>query len=184
MRTLLGLVFCLCLTAADNVERWGVFEVTLNGPAAGNPFVDVRLGAHFRYRNRVVDVDGFYDGGGVYRIRFMPDELGDWTYTTSSTAPALDGKSGSLTVVAPSRGNHGPVRVRYTSHFGYEDGTPYVPIGTTCYAWSHQGDKLEEQTLATLRTGPFNKMRMCVFPKSYAYNANEPVYYQIGRAHV
>ena len=73
------------------------------------------------------------------------------------------------------------MRVRYTTHFGYEDGTPYVPIGTTCYAWTHQGDALEEQTLATLRTAPFNKMRMCVFPKSYAYNANEPVYYPFER---
>jgi hypothetical protein len=52
-----------------------------------------------------------------------------------------------------------------------------VQIGTTSYAWTHQGDELEEQTLATLRTAPFNKMRMCVFPKSYTYNANEPVYY-------
>lgn len=181
MKTLLSLAFCLCLTAADNVERWGVFEVALNGPAAGNPFVDVRLAAHFRYRNRVVDADGFYDGAGVYRIRFMPDEIGEWTYTTSSDTPALDGKSGRFTVVAPSAGNHGPVRVRYTSHFGYEDGTPYVPFGTTCYAWTHQGDALEEQTLATLRTGPFNKMRMCVFPKSYVYNANEPVYYPFER---
>jgi hypothetical protein len=181
MKTLLGLAFCLCLTAADNVERWGVFEVALNGPAAGNPFVDVRLGAHFRYRNRVVEVDGFYDGAGVYRIRFMPDEIGEWTYTTSSNAAALDGQSGRFTAVAPSGGNHGPVRVRYTSHFGYEDGAPYVPMGTTCYAWTHQGDQLEEQTLATLRTGPFNKIRMCVFPKSYAYNANEPVYYPFER---
>jgi hypothetical protein len=111
----------------------------------------------------------------------MPDELGEWTYTTASNAPSLDGKTGGFTVVAPSAGNHGPVHVRYTTHFAYEDGTPYVPIGTTCYAWTHQGDRLEEQTLQTLRTAPFNKMRMCVFPKSYAYNANEPVYYPFER---
>ena len=181
MKLIAGLAFCLCLTAADAVERWGVFEVALNGPAAGNPFLDVKVTGHFRYGNRVVDADGFYDGGGVYRIRFMPDELGEWSYTTSSGAAALDGKSGRFTVTAPTSGNHGPVRVRYTSHFGYEDGTPYTPIGTTCYAWTHQGDRLEEQTLATLRTAPFNKMRMCVFPKSYAYNANEPVYYPFER---
>jgi hypothetical protein len=71
--------------------------------------------------------------------------------------------------------------VSHTTHFAYEDGKPYVPIGTTCYAWTHQGDQLEEQTLATLRAAPFNKMRMCVFPKSYAYNANEPVYYPFER---
>ena len=181
MKLILGLLFCLSLASAGDVERWGVFEVALSGPAAGNPFVDVRLSAHFHYRNRVVDTDGFYDGGGTYRVRFMPDEIGDWSYTTTSNVPALDGKTGSFTAVAPSLKNHGPVRVRYTTHFGYEDGTPYVPIGTTCYAWTHQGDKLEERTLETLRSAPFNKMRMCVFPKSYVYNANEPVYYPFER---
>jgi hypothetical protein len=174
VRVLFALLLCLPLGA---VERWGLYEIPLAGPAGGNPFVEVKLGAHFRYRNRVVDVDGFYDGKGQYRIRFMPDEIGEWSYTTFSTAAALDGKSGTFSVSAPDAKNHGPVRVKYTTHFGYEDGTAYVPIGTTCYAWTHQGDRLEEQTLETLRTAPFNKMRMCVFPKSYAYNANEPVYY-------
>ena len=164
-----------------NTERWGVYEIALTGPSGGNPFSDVRVAAQFGYRNRVVDVEGFYDGDGTYRVRFMPDEIGDWSYLTSSNAPALHGKSGTFTVAPPSPANHGPVRVRNTTHFGYEDGTAYKPIGTTCYAWNHQGDQLEDLTLQTLRTAPFNKMRMCVFPKSYTYNANEPVYYPFPR---
>jgi hypothetical protein len=163
--------------AADTVERWGMYEIALRGPAAGNPFVDIHLEARFRLGSQVVDAAGFYDGAGAYRIRFMPGEIGQWTYATSSNSPALDGKTGALIVTAPSPGNHGPVRVRYATHFAYEDGSPYVPIGTTCYAWIHQGDALEQRTLETLRTAPFNKMRMCVFPKSYTYNANEPAYY-------
>ncbi|UUZ86409.1 DUF5605 domain-containing protein [Paenibacillus sp. P26] len=39
------------------------------------------------------------------------------------------------------------------------------------------GDELEKQTLETLAASPFNKLRMCVFPKSYQFNENEPVYY-------
>ena len=167
--------------AADSSERWGVYDLALQGPRAGNPFVDVQLRAQFQYRDRVVDVDGFYDGGGVYHARFMPDEIGEWSYRTSSNAAELDGRQGRIACTAPTAGNHGPVRVRYVTHFGYEDGAPYVPLGTTCYAWVHQGDKLEEQTLATLRTAPFNKMRMCVFPKSYVYNQNEPTYYPFER---
>ena len=69
------------------------------------------------------------------------------------------------------------MRVANTFHFAYEDGTPYLPIGTTSYAWTHQGDALEKQTLDTLAAGPFNKMRMCVFPKSYLFNENEPEHY-------
>jgi hypothetical protein len=67
--------------------------------------------------------------------------------------------------------------VRNTFHFAHADGTPYFPVGTTCYAWTHQGEALEAQTLATLKTGPFNKLRFCVFPKRYAYNQNEPPLY-------
>ena len=57
------------------------------------------------------------------------------------------------------------------------DGTSYFPFGTTCYAWVHQGDALEEQTLETLKTAGFNKLRMCVFPKDYIFNKNEPEHY-------
>ncbi|MEO7145645.1 MAG: DUF5060 domain-containing protein [Bryobacteraceae bacterium] len=175
------LALLLLTVPLHGVKRWGVYEVTLAGPSSGNPFVDIHLGAHFKFRNRVVDADGFYDGDGTYRIRFMPDELGEWTYTTFSGAAALAGKSGAFTVTAPSKTNHGPVRVRYGTHFGYEDGAAYVPIGTTAYAWNHQGDALEEQTLLTLRESPFNKIRMCVFPKHYTFNNNEPVYYPFPR---
>jgi len=64
---------------SGEVERWGIFEATLEGPEKGNPFVDVKLGAEFRNKNRVVAVDGFYDGNGVYKVRFMPDASGLWT---------------------------------------------------------------------------------------------------------
>jgi Domain of unknown function (DUF5060)/Domain of unknown function (DUF5605)/Protein of unknown function (DUF4038) len=180
-KSALALLLLAGVAPAGAVERWGVFELALTGPASGNPFLDVHLGAQFRFRNRSVNVDGFYDGAGSYRVRFMPDEIGEWTYTTTSNVAELAGKTGAFTATAPSAGNHGPVRVRYTTHFGYEDGTPYVPIGTTAYAWTHQGDRLEEQTLETLRAAPFNKMRMCVFPKSYDYNRNEPAYYPFPR---
>lgn len=79
----------------------------------------------FRYRNRVADVGGFYDGGGVYRIRFMPDAIGSWSYTTSSNVAALNGKAGSLTAVAPQPGNLGPMRVAFRTHFAYADGAPW-----------------------------------------------------------
>jgi hypothetical protein len=164
--------------AADApVEQWGTFEIALKGPSAGNPFVDVDLSARFTQGDRAVTAGGFYDGGGTYRVRFMPDRQGAWRYETRSNRAELHGKAGSFTAGKPSANNHGPVRVRHTYHFAYADGTPYFPVGTTCYAWTHQGDKLEEQTLATLRRGPFNKLRMCVFPKHYAYNTNEPALY-------
>ncbi len=161
----------------EQIERWGVYEIELKGPQEGNPFVDVQLLATFRQKDRSIQVTGFYDGQGIYRIRFMPDTLGRWQYVTKSNRTELSGKQGTFVCTKPGPKNHGPVRVCKKYYFCYSDGTPYYQIGTTCYAWAHQGDALEKQTLKTLAASPFNKLRMCVFPKSYTYNQNEPKYY-------
>ncbi len=166
---------------SEPVERWDVFELSLSGPQEGNPFLDVHLTASFRQGPRTVEVAGFYDGEGIYRVRFMPDTEGEWTYLTKSNVKQLDEKVGSFTCKRASAGNRGPVRVQARTHFAYADGTPYFQVGTTCYCWTHQGDRLEEQTLATLRTAPFNKLRMCIFPLDYTYNKNEPEYYPFAR---
>jgi hypothetical protein len=163
------------------VPQWEVFELSLQGPSSGNPFTDISLGATFALGHRTVSVNGFYDGAGTYKIRFMPDTLGAWSYTTTSATPELDGKTGSFACIAALPGAHGPVHVRNTQHFAYADGTPFFPFGTTCYAWVHQSEALQHQTLESLRTGPFNKIRMCIFPKSYQYNHNEPALYPFER---
>ena len=178
----LAVAFALPSFAAANAtpqcEQWGVHEVVLSGPSDGNPFVDVDLAADFTDEaNRRLRVPGFYDGDGRYVIRFSPPTIGKWTYRTSSSSPALHGKSGELIATAPTGDNHGPVVVKNEFHFAYGDGTPYRPIGTTCYAWTSQPAELEEATLRTLAEAPFNKLRMCVFPKRYKWNENEPPLY-------
>jgi hypothetical protein len=150
--------------ATADVERWGVFELTLSGPKTGNPFVDVTLDADFRQGKTKITVPGFYDGDGVYKIRFSPDSEGAWTYTTRSNTKTLSGKTGGFTATAPSKSNHGPMRIAAGYHFAYADGTPFRQIGTTCYSWAQQSDVKCAQTLATLKASPFNKMRMLVFP--------------------
>ena len=161
----------------NKIELWDVYEITINGSGEGNPFMDVAFSARFKYKEKIKEVEGFYDGDGTFKVRFMPDKLGEWSYETYSNTSVLSGVTGSFECVSPSEGNHGPVKVSETYHFDYEDGTPYYPVGTTCYVWTHQGDELEELTLKTLSTSPFNKIRMCVFPKNYSYNNNEPFYY-------
>lgn len=158
------------------VAKWEVFEVTLTGPAEGNPYLEVDLEAVFTQANREVRVPGFYDGEGTYKVRFMPDHEGEWAFRTVSTVTELDGQAGSFSVTAPNEGNHGPVHVANRYHFAYADGTPYFPFGTTCYAWTHQPLEMQRQTLKSLERTGFNKMRMCVFPKDYPYNHNDPLH--------
>ncbi|WP_167619190.1 DUF5605 domain-containing protein [Maribellus sediminis] len=172
-----SLLNSVLLFGQAEVEQWKVFEVSLKGPADGNPFVDVKLTGQFVWESDTVNFPGFYDGDGIYRIRFMPYKVGEWIYSTSSNIKKLDRKKGSFSCLPATGSNHGPVAVKDTFYFAYADGTPHHSFGTTCYAWVHQGDSLAELTLKTLSEGYFNKMRMCIFPKSYDWNNNEPLYY-------
>ena len=151
--------------AAGHVEQWGVFETQAKGPSTGNPFLDVTFGARFTLGHRAVEVPGFYDGAGTYRVRFSPDTPGRWTFETISSARELAGQTGAFECIPATPGNHGPVGTAHTYHFQYADGTPYFPFGTTCYAYGFIGEPFAQQTLDTLRRVGFNKVRMCVLPK-------------------
>lgn len=162
---------------SKSVEKWGIFEITLHSLYDGNPFTDVGITCEFKYKNRTIEVEGFYDGDNIYKFRFMPDKEGKWIFKTKSNIDELNNITGEFECVEPSNDNHGPVRVKNIFHFAYEDGTKYIPVGTTCYAWIHQDMNLQEKTLETLKNSPFNKLRMCIFPKWYDFNRKEPIMY-------
>lgn len=159
------------------VEQWRQFELTLNGPQDGNPFIDVNLSATFSHQQIKFTVNGFYDGNGIYKIRYMPEIIGEWTVTTNSNVPELNGQTDIFNCIPAKENNHGPVRVSGKTHFAYADGTSFMPVGTTAYAWIFQSPELQKQTLKTLSENQFNKIRMTVFPKYYNYNTKEPALY-------
>lgn len=172
------LLFCsYSLYGQVNIERWKIFELTLTGTTNGNPFKDVKLTGRFIKDGDTISVPGFYDAEGIFKIRFMPPKEGKWIYITTSNVKKLDNRKGRFNCIPAQKVNHGPVAVKDTFYFAYADGTPYYPFGTTSYAWVHQGDSLAEVTLKTLSKGYFNKIRMCIFPKSYDWNHNEPEFY-------
>jgi hypothetical protein len=160
----------------QKIAKYDVFEIGLKGAEASNPYVDVELTAIFSSGGRSVKVAGFYDGKGIYRIRFMPDAEGVWSYQTTSNQTSLNGKTGSFTCVQSRKGVHGPVSVHNKFHFAYDDGTPYLAFGTTCYAWTHQPLAEQKLTLTTLKKAAFNKLRMSPFPKDYPFNTNAPLH--------
>ena len=162
----------------QTIEKWRRYELTVaDGPTAGNPFRDVQFTAIFEHNNHAVTVDGFYDENGEYKVRYMPEIEGDYTVTTHSNVAKLDGVTDEFTVTPAESDNHGPVRVSGKTHFAYADGTGYIPFGTTAYAWTVQPEKVQEETLETLKENKFNKIRMLVFPKSYDYNTKETAVY-------
>lgn len=158
----------------NSAEQWGLYEIELKGPTNGNPFVDVHYAAVFDNGNTQVEVPGFYDGEGVYRVRFSPDTQGEWRYETRANRWELTGKTGRFMVTPPGKGNHGPVRVHNTYHFAYADGTPFKQIGTTIYNWLDTPLEVQEETLKTLATSPFNKARMLITQQPAPYMNKYP----------
>lgn len=59
---------------------WDTVEFEYNGQSKGNPFIDYNIYGEFTVGGETKTVSGFYDGEGIYRVRFMPLEEGDYTY--------------------------------------------------------------------------------------------------------
>ena len=157
------------------VHQWGLQEVTLRSlEHYANPFETVKVSAVFTCSGQTVKVDGFYDGDGTWKVRWMPKERSSCTFKTHSNDTALGGVSGRFIVEAPSAGEHGPVHVTKTYHFDYADGSPYFLLGTTSYNWLNRDPALQERTLAALRQTGFTKLRFGLFPKWYRFNRVDP----------
>lgn len=156
-----------------HVKQYGIHELCLHARAK-KPF-DTPLKAHFTAPDGTkITVWGFYDGDDRFLIRFMPEQEGIYTYETVSPLPVLHGVIGSFQCT--SADGHGKVMPDglYLKH---ADGTRHYSVGTTCYAWIYQPDSVRKDTLSELKKGYFNKIRMCVFPKWYLYNEEQPELY-------
>ena len=117
-------------------------------------------------------VKGFYAGNQTFKVRFLPEQEGSYVLKTSGIME----EERHFFIEPADEKHHGVVRANGT-HFYHQDGTGYTGFGTTVYALANQKKELMDETIETLSHAPFNKIRMCVFPKHYNYNLNEPDYY-------
>lgn len=150
------------------------FEYKGKEPEGSCVIVDLR--AEFIGPDKNIFVKGFYDGNGIYKVRFLPETTGSYRYKVSG----LVTEEGSFFVEPADDKHHGIVRADGT-HLRYADGKYIHTFGTTVYALAHQDDELTEETFKSLECGAFNKIRICVFPKHYVYNHNEPKYFAFER---
>ena len=157
------------MTAARQYET---LELNFDGAAPAGSEASIRLVAEFTHDGKSTAVKGFYRGKGKYSVRFLPEETGDYTYRVTGEVKA----EGSFTAAPSDEKHHGVVRPDGI-HIRHEDGTWITTFGTTVYALAHQNKALIDETIQSLKYSPFNKVRMCVFPKHYNYNHNDPEYY-------
>lgn len=119
---------------SDDPMQWHQVELTFEGPetaesAEANPFRDFRLDIIFSGpSDQTYTVPGFYaadgnasessaDSGNKWKVRFMPDDVGEWTFKTSfvkgndiaatldggESAGFFDGTAGSFTVASSDK---------------------------------------------------------------------------------
>ena len=103
------------------VERWDVLEITVKGPGEGNPFVEQNIEGTFTGKNETITTAGFYDGDGVYKVRFMPSFEGEYTYKTTGSFPEAE-TQGSFT---------SPATATTTARCGWRTSTT-SPTRTEC----------------------------------------------------
>ena len=118
---------------AVDIQQYHRHDFAFRASVSGNPF-DVTLSAEFVGPNGVhLNVPGFYDGDGTWKIRFSPTEVGAWSMTTSSSVAALNGQKESSINCTPNRhaNIHGGLEVDpgHPYHFRYQDGTRYFLLG-------------------------------------------------------
>ncbi len=112
---------------SGEMKKWHKVTLTFTGPdtsekAQPNPFLDYRLNVMFRKGKKQYIVPGYYaaDGnagqtsataGNKWRVHFVPDEIGQWSYTASfrtgknialsnipGSATSFDGAYGSFNI--------------------------------------------------------------------------------------
>ncbi|MGB9596556.1 MAG: DUF5060 domain-containing protein [Candidatus Poribacteria bacterium] len=114
-------------------ELWDTCEITLSSQRNyENPFQDTNVIATFMHEEtgKSFEVNGFYDGDNIWRIRFMPSETGKWAYVTHSTDPDLDKKIGNIICEKSTKPYlHSPIKIN-GHHFFYSDGMPIFLIST------------------------------------------------------
>jgi len=113
---------------SGDMSLYGTFESVLNAPGVeGNKFTKF---ASFKFTKggHSFSVDGFHDGGDIWRVRFMPCEQGIWSYVWS-----FNGAKGSGTFECTTNTNtknHGHIKIdpEHPQFLMCDDGSPH-------YAW-------------------------------------------------
>ena len=122
---------------ASGSPHHGVFEIELTAsPNCADPYFEVELRVIFtRPDDSEVEVDGFYDGGRVFRARAYCDAVGIWGWSAVSDDPELHGQSGSFVVSGSSLKGKLRRHPDDSHQFAYDNGEWFLHIGDTGYRY-------------------------------------------------
>jgi hypothetical protein len=157
------------------IAKWGRFEQAFRSTLIySNALQDAWLKVQFTSPlGDTSEVDGFWDGGWTWRVRFAPDQPGRWTFKTTCSDGANDGlrnQTGEFlctAAIGPTRFHkHGPVRVsRDRRHLEHADGTPFFWLADTVWAGARAAELKDwERYAATRASQRFTVAQWAVAP--------------------
>ena len=169
-----SLVLCLCsflaktsafgtTVALAGTAQWTVFEAGFASTVTyDNPFQDVAVTVDFRSPDgKHRTVDAYWDGENVWRVRFSPEQIGEWNYQTHASREddhGLDKQTGTFRCV-PYKGvntlyQHGSIRVSPSRRYLEQaDGTPFFWLADTAWNGALKSDRNGWQAYLTDRQG-------------------------------
>jgi enterochelin esterase-like enzyme len=119
--------------APTSATQWSPIELsfTASQPLAWRAFP---LQVTFAQGQQKLQLDAYWDGGNVWKVRFAPPLAGEWRYTTVSADASLNNLAGVIRASAPtpeqlrSNANYrGQIKVGANGHhFTYADNTPVL----------------------------------------------------------
>ncbi len=134
-------------SSTDTVHEWGTFEKRLESDESltdAEKYGTVTLSAVFTGpSSQTYTIQGFWDGGENWKIRFTPDEVGSWSYVITSSDSDLNDVSndGSFTAVAPTAAEiaanpnlRGRIKIHNNRKFTYDDDEPFIWLGGTMHS--------------------------------------------------
>jgi len=146
--TMLLIVFSSTnLKAAEfTVDKWCVVEISLTSSVSySDPFRDVDIIATFTGpRGEIINRPAFWDGGNIWKIRFAPTLVGNWTYSTTcsdATNTGLHLQIGSVQSIEYTGDlpiyQKGFIKVSSNKRYMvYNDETPFFWLGDTHWQMS------------------------------------------------
>lgn len=121
---------------SDSVGRYDKLEIFINVDAEFvNPFDPEEIDIRAKITSpsgKVWDIPGFYMNSffSIWRVRFSPDEIGNWKYVITVEDKNGPATSESQTFVTIESSYKGPIQISANKRYlEYRNGTPYYGIG-------------------------------------------------------
>ncbi len=161
------------MTSLPSISRWDRFQANFTSNTEyDNPLQDAELRVTFTAPSgRQHHVYGFWDGGRIWRVRFIPTEVGSWHYRTQCSDTTNQGlhdivadfecSEGAINAGSTVFQRHGPISIAPSGrHLEHADGTPFFWLADTCWNgpllstepdWQHYVDVRTQQKFTAVQ---------------------------------